>query len=427
MGFWHKFLRWLSGGRGFGSAWRRLCMAFPGGGRVLVALALCSATLAGFLFTCSGCRRPEYVGPPLDWSVAPSPFSEEPEIRVAIVRGARSLRVESDGVCAVVSGASGREVERRRSLDYRIEHAPGGLLLNGGFHAAPWVEFRPERGAKLLLNGAPYPGVLRVLSGGDGLAAVNVVGLERYLEGVVGHEMYPSWHPEALKSQAVAARSFALARMAGRSRHEYDLLSTVVSQRYEGGPPPPSVADAVASTRGVVLVHRDRVAPAYYHSTCGGHTAGASDAFGGAGEEFIRGVRCPHCHDARPFAWALEATAEEVARAVFGDSSPRRRATALQAVGRRADGRPESIRVFFGDSYEDVPVGRFRERMGRMKLRSERFWIETAPGGFRFEGRGFGHGVGLCQYGAQNMALGGATYPQVLAFYYPELRLAQWY
>lgn len=427
MNFWPKVLRCFSPQGGAALLWRRLRSALPGGGGVLVALAVCAAAMTGILFTCSGCRRPVHPGDPMGWVHAASPYSEEPVIRVALLRRGKSLRVESDGMCAVVSGATGREVERRRSLDYRVEHLPGGFLLNGGFYAAPWIEFRPDSGAKVLLDGSPYPGVLRVLSGGEGLTAVNVVGMERYLQGVVGHEMYPSWNPEALKAQAVAARSFALARMAGRVRRDYDLLSTVVSQRYEGGPPPPSVAEAVAATHGVVLVHDGKVAPAYYHSTCGGHTAGASDAFGGPGEEFIRGVRCPYCQDAGPFAWSAEATAEEVAQEVFGESGSRRRATALQAIGRRPDGRPVSIRVFFGDAYEDVPVGRFRERLGRMRLRSERFWIESAPGGFRFVGRGFGHGVGLCQYGAQKMAQDGATFPQVLAYYYPELALARWY
>ena len=392
---------------------RRLLLCAAGVGALcLVAVALVSC-------------RSKYQGPEMSWARPVSELRGEPTIRVAVVQGASSMRVRVNGSCRVLVGPDGSLAASRQSVNYRIEPTSGGFRVNGEQYSGPWIEFQPQGGAQIELDGLPFPGALRIVRTDGRLMAVNNVPLERYLAGVVGNEMYPSWNPAALQAQAVAARSYALARMASRRDRTYDVYSTHISQVYAGGEVPASVADAVAETRGVVLTYQGSAAPTYYHSTCGGHTVSAGDVFGDQREAFIRGVRCSMCADAGPFAWESEFSAEDIARLVLG--SPSRRVTALQAMNRGEDGRPRKIRVYTSDGHEDIDSLRFRERIGWRNLRSSRFWIETAPGGFRFVGRGFGHGVGLCQYGAQRMAELGASYPQILMYYYPELQLATVY
>lgn len=391
---------------------------------VTTPLAVAAGVLCLVALAAVGCRS-EYNGAKMSWSRTVKGTAGEPEIRVAVAERASSVHVRVDGRCRLVVGPSGQVVDERPSLDWRVEPTPRGFRVNGVQYAAPWIEFRPEGARQASIDGRPYPGATRVLLRDGKLLAVNIVALERYLCGVVGNEMYPSWEPAALQAQAVAARSYALARLAVRTGDPFDVYFTVRSQAYAGGAVPASVAAAVAETRGVVLTHQKRVAPAYYHSSCGGHTTGAGDVFGDREEAFIRGVRCAYCGEARTFAWEAAIKAETIAEKVLGSSA--RQVTALQAVGRREDGRPATIRVFTPEGHEDIGAERFRERLGWREVRSSRFWIESAPGGFRLVGRGFGHGVGLCQYGAQRMAELGADYEQILFNYYPELSLATLY
>lgn len=376
------------------------------------------------LMAAAGCRT-EFHGEPLTWAPLRVPLGREPEIRVAIFDKAPSLRIRCDGACDLTAGPSLNVVSSSPDNTYTVEPSAQGFRLNGVETQAAWIEFRPRSPAALTVQDRPYPGLLRVYRGQDLLTAVNVVPLERYLGGVVTHEMYASWNSEALKAQAVAARSFALSRRLGRQSQTYDVLATTVSQRYLGDPVPSSVAKAVAQTRGIVLEHDGRIAPGYFCSCCGGHTARPEDVFPGQSPVPYEAVPCPYCVGTRHFEWQADIRADDISRAVFGPGGPP--VVALQAMNRRPDGRPDAIRVYTPTAERDVPTATFRSGLQNPQIKSSRFWITTAPGGFRLVGRGFGHGVGMCQYGAQQLASLGAAFDVILACYYPKLHLAKAY
>ncbi|HRU07700.1 MAG TPA: SpoIID/LytB domain-containing protein, partial [Candidatus Brocadiia bacterium] len=349
----------------------------------------------------------------------------EPEIRVAIFKETPSLQIRCDGPCDLTAGPSLSVITPSPDNAYTVKPSAHGFLLNGVETPAEWIEFRPRPPAALAVQNRPYPGYLRVYSAQDLLTAVNIVPLERYVGGVVGHEMYASWNIEALKAQAVASRSFALFRRLSRLRQPFDVMATTVSQRYLGDPVPSSVLDAVNQTRGIVLEYDGRVAPGYFCSTCGGYTANAEEVFGGESTAPYTPVPCPYCVSSRHFEWQADVRADDISRAVFGPGGPP--VVALQAMNRRPDGRPAAIRVYTPATERDIPTAAFRSGLQNPQIKSSRFWITTAPGGFRLIGRGFGHGVGLCQYGAQQLATLGAAFDVILACYYPKLHLAKAY
>ncbi len=251
------------------------------------------------------------------------------------------------------------------------------------------------------------------------LIAISHMALEQYLPGIVAGEMPSYWPMEALKAQAVVARTYAWNRVVASADAPYDLVSDVRDQVYPGSDGDSvRAAQAVKATRGIVLVLNGQVADARYHSTCGGATELPSNVWPGAGPG-LQGVRCSYCKDS-PFAkWHLELTGERLARALKQVGFDGDRVTQIDVTRRSRSGRALQVKVLGDEDTVTLDGNTFRKAIGYGVLRSTRFVVREEAGTFQFEGQGFGHGVGLCQWGARRMALDGRSAEEILDFYYP--------
>ena len=144
------------------------------------------------------------------------------------------------------------------------------------------------------------------------MTVIVVLDVERYLLGVVGGEMPADWPAEALKAQAVAARTLAIFYHLQRAALEYDLTSTVEDQVYGAGKAKPSIVEAVGATRGEVLLHDGGLFPAFYHSTCGGETESPGKALGKPEYDFLEGVPCGFCTDSSHYEWQATISAADL-------------------------------------------------------------------------------------------------------------------
>ena len=375
----------------------------------------------------NGCRPPAYTGPSLRHGKIERKLEAEPSVRVAVARDRKQTDMGCAGPCEVWAGPPGRALYEAKDLSLELSVTEAGFTVNGRPVEGEWLAVRPRQGIPLRLNDKEYPGEMHVTRQGAGLTVVNVLPAERYLGGVVAKEMRPSWPAEALKAQAVAARSYAMYQIRLRQDKPYDVVATSRSQRYLGASLDQRVDDAVAATRGLVLAHDGRVVPGFYHSTCGGHTANAAKVFAMKHLDFLQGVPCEFCERSPYATWTIEVTNEELAEALSKPGRPVSKVTALQVLGRGEDGRFDKIRVFTGADQFDVKALHFRYALGTYRLKSARFQLETAPVGFLIRGEGFGHGVGMCQYGARGMAERSASFRQILAKYYAKTELAALY
>ena len=269
------------------------------------------------------------------------------------------------------------------------------------------------------LNGREYRAPLEFRMHDGLLMAISHIGLEQYLPGIVAAEMPSYWPMEALKAQAVAARTYAWNRIADSEQKPYDLTADVRDQVYPGsdGDSIPA-AQAVKATRGIVLVHDGKVADVRYHATCGGATEVATNVWPSARDP-LPGVRCPYCADS-PFAkWRLTVPGDRMARLLAPAGFTGDRVTAVSVDRRSPSGRALTVTVEGGAEPLVLDGNTFRRRIGYSVLRSTRFVVREQNGAFEFEGEGFGHGVGMCQWGARNMALSGKSAEEILRFYYP--------
>lgn len=286
-----------------------------------------------------------------------------------------------------------------------------------------------------------YAGGLKFIVEGDRITAVNCIGMEDYLMSVISSEMKSSASIELLKAHAVISRSWLKARLKDhKAGHEhFDVCADDHCQRYQGltmavGD---DVCRTIDRTWGQVLEYGGDICDTRYSKCCGGRTELFSTCWEDVDLPYLQSVEDPFCdcenssilsqvlndydlHTADFHDWTVQYTTDELSELVrtrtgidFGTI------VALEAVERGPSGRIKYLRIT-GTLREEV-IGKelaIRKALSSSHLKSSAFEIEKSPDGFVLRGRGWGHGVGLCQIGAAAMAAQGYDYRQILSHYY---------
>jgi stage II sporulation protein D len=247
--------------------------------------------------------------------------------------------------------------------------------------------------------------------------------LEDYVAGVVGAEMPASFPPEALKAQAVAARSYALTRKieSQAANRGHDIVTGVLAQAFTREPGPAARAAAEA-THGEVLALGMEPVEAYFHASCGGRTEGGLAALG-RDLPYLVPVTCGRCDHAPKVRWTVELSAKELAKAAGLPGG----ATSARVVSRTPTGRAAKVEIHAAGRAVTLPASDLRQRLGFSRLPSLAFELRQRGGDFVLDGRGQGHGAGLCQWGAAGLAREGKTYREILAHYYPGVEILRMY
>ncbi|MBN1437020.1 MAG: SpoIID/LytB domain-containing protein [Sedimentisphaerales bacterium] len=409
-----------------------------------------------------GCDQSDHGGGSIDRSArVVHPALPAATVRVSLFIGdCVSVGCEGGGVgfwnrrgsvCYLALDAGESCVVRLRDDCWQIESPDGHLWGEVPLGESAALDVRSSDGGYVCVGESEqqrYRGQLRLLAdeSGDAIRVVNILDLESYLQGVVGAEAYASWHMAALRAQSVASRSYALWRINRRGgAGEWDLGSNQASQMYRGvAGETVRVTTAVQDTRGVVLTYggsgSDAVLPGYFSSTCGGHTADAQGAFGGIEESQVplRGGVCDYCRRAAPeglMNWGtVEIGKAELSEALlrrYDDLAYLERIVDV-AVTRQSDcGRVEELGLL-GSTGARTRICAERFRLGvtstERPLRSSWYRLEDGGDVWRFaDGRGYGHGVGMCQWGCQAMAVLGYDCVAILRYYYPGANLERAY
>ena len=342
-------------------------------------------------------------------------------VRVHLFAGATLSEATVEAVGPLAVSADGRSVGTLAPGARLRLRAEGGVVRA----TAPGLDVEArevalEDGPARVVAGRQsrtYAGALRASASGGRLALVNHVPVEDYVASVVASE-YPFPEVEGVKAQAVLARTYALRR---RGAHAlYDVEDGVGSQVYRGLGVVTAVARrAAAETAGEVLTYDGTLAEAVYSSSSGGHTADNESAWAGAPLPYLRGVEDPWDADAPDARWRTTADVEAVHRALsarFGG-----RVTGVAVAERSREGRVLRLRLD-GARQPAVTGPEFRRvvnaAVGARTVRSTRFEVQQRDGQYAFEGSGFGHGVGMSQYGARGQARAGRSYRDILAFYF---------
>lgn len=275
-------------------------------------------------------------------------------------------------------------------------------------------------GAFLQVNGKQYRGVVELRKKNDTtLMVINELDIEDYLLGVVAAEVPSDWEREALKAQAVASRTYALYRKRTAGRRPYHILATVDSQMYLGRRGErPRATQAVEETQGVVITYQGEVIPAFYHSSCGGHTENALELWG-IDEPFLKGVDCDCQSISKYGIWEKRFTTAGIIRALRREGFRLADIGGVEMGDLTPAGRVKNVIFRHSGRATSVPAETLRAALGYSNIPSIFFEPELMDQEVVFSGRGLGHGIGLCQWGAKEMARNGADYRAILSHYYP--------
>lgn len=351
----------------------------------------------------------------------------EYEIRVALRRDRPSVEVGGASLLVTDAEAGTPLVRLDGDGEVSLVATQDGLALRRAGDPEQNARRVLVQGARAVrVDNGVYFGRIEIGSdpaNSERLFVVNRLPLRTYLLGVVGSEMAASWPQEALKAQAVAARTYAMRRRADNRarRRPYDLSATILSQVYRGAERiGPRVIEAVRATWGEVLGYEHGLVDAVFHSTCGGTTKSSKSAFGGD-LPYLVARPCAWCRGSPTYRWIKEFARNE--------ASERLREAGLIGGELRGLSRSEkdpTVRAEAKTTRALAPKA-VRQALGSTDVPSDRFVVRTDEERVIVKGRGFGHGVGMCQWGARGQALAGRSYREILAHYYPNARIFRLY
>lgn len=349
-------------------------------------------------------------------------------VAVAIAAKASAVAFKPFGAFSAVDQTTGELTKLISGKEYKVEadHAKlvfGPHLFGGSTRLIPG-----KTGEFVTIGDKKYTGNLTFRPNKDGtITVVDELGLEEYLFGVLPHEMSPDWPLEALKAQAVASRSFALASLGRHEEDGFDLSDDTLSQVYTGlTTESDRIKEAVRSTAGQTLTYAGKPLTTYFHSTCGGHTSDAEDVWGRHAPKPLKGVKDKWCKASPHYEWEAYFTNTDILLALNKNGFTAAKLLSVKEGERGTAGWLSDIRIKTDRGWKRVPANQFRLWLGVKELKSVRLdKIKKRKKGFEFIGHGYGHGVGLCQWGARAQADAGWTYKDILEHYFPESKLVK--
>jgi stage II sporulation protein D len=350
------------------------------------------------------------------WFALVAPAQASVILRVAIERGVNQVKVGAS-TTAIVKDSAGRSLGQLPGMSaYAAQAVPGGVALDKWQSGLFWIE--PTGKGFVYIGDRWFRGRTLVIPTEKGLTAVNWVDLEEYLYSVIGGEMNSSWPQEALKAQAIAARTYALyEREKQRNNPIFDLGDSPDRwQIYKGvSSESRNTYAAVDHTVGKVLTYNNKIILSVFHACSGGHTENVEDVWGNT-LPYLRAVQ-DFDQNVKECNWVKTFSPGEISSRISGignikdmiaeSFSPFRSVKTLKIVG------AQGTKVLQGEEVRTA-----------LKLKSTRFSVsKDANGNFILQGLGFGHGLGMSQWGAYNLAQRGVNYLQILGHYYKGVAL----
>lgn len=345
------------------------------------------------------------------WMVLVAPAQASVILRVAIERGVNQTKVGSS-TTAIVKDSSGRTLGQLPAMSsFYAQAIPGGVALDKWQSGLFWIE--PSGKGFVYIGDRWYRGRTLVVPTEKGIDVVNWVDLEEYLYSVLGGEMSSSWPQEALKAQAIAARTYALyKREQQRKNPVYDLGDSPDRwQIYKGvSSESPATYNAVDGTAGQVLTYQNNLILSVFHACSGGHTENVEDVWGNP-LPYLRAVE-DYDQNIKECNWQQAFSPTEISSRISGIGN-------VREIIPEAFSPYKSVKALRIVGDKGTKVLRGEEVRTALRLRSTRFnVVKSADGSFVLQGLGFGHGLGMSQWGAYNLALRGANHLQILGHYY---------
>lgn len=286
--------------------------------------------------------------------------------------------------------------------------------------------------SEIIIDGKIYPGEIEIISNGNTLTVVNILDIETYLYGVLPYEVVSSWNDEMLKVQAIIARTYTISNLGRHKSAGYDLCSTIHCQVYHGISKRmyQRAKKAVDATSGLVIVDsKGNIIQSYYHAACGGSTEDVAEIWGTSSLEYLEGVKCKHCKNSPYESWSYKILKSEFLKLLKEKGfSLNKDIKKIQILSYTKNGRVKELKIDSEKGHILVKAEELRKILGYNKLKSTRITkIEIEGDLICFYGKGWGHGIGLCQWGAAYASSYGKKFDEIIKYYYPNTKIKKIY
>ena len=337
-------------------------------------------------------------------------------IRVAIVENARVAELRGLDIEVSELGCPSCPGRAWRADAVRAVPNSQGVEIDGRWASG----FRLTSDSPIRVNGREYPAAFEVIRNGEGLAVVNELRLEEYLVGVLRAETSERWPSETLRAQAIVARTYAAYHRALNSAKPYHVVASTTHQMYTGRVPATSpIWDAVRDTAGQVLLWEGELFPAFYHSASGGYTEDPRTVFAARNMPALKAIRDEFSIASPHFYWNLDLQLADLSEILRRNGYDVGGVTAIEVTARTPSLRVATLTVHGTRGSARFRGNDFRRMIGYETIKSTLFAVALDGGVAHFSGRGYGHGVGMSQWGAKGMAEQGYTAGKILEYYYP--------
>lgn len=341
-------------------------------------------------------------------------------VRVVVITDAPEVNLKIKGSCNIYALPLLEPL--REGVDLRkadVRPTQSGVLVGSEPFNVYGVRIKTD-GADIYVNNRRFRGSIDIIRTEKiGLLVINHLDIEDYISGVLYHEVSHLWPMEALKAQAIASRTFAVYKTIESIGKDYDLTNDVYSQVYGGRTSERyRTTMAVKETAGKILIYRNKVLPAYFHATCGGHTEDASLLWN-VDMPPLKGRPCNYCAQSPHFKWIATLPLVDIERKLNDSGYRVKDIQNITVSSRDPSGRAKSVIIINSLGREELPANKFRLALDPNLFRSTNFEISIRGRMAIFTGKGWGHGVGMCQWGAYYMSKKDFSAKDILQFYYP--------
>ncbi|MDH5559965.1 MAG: SpoIID/LytB domain-containing protein [Deltaproteobacteria bacterium] len=301
-------------------------------------------------------------------------------------------------------------------IDNQIRHRGSLMISSGGY-----IQVQ-KKGSK---SKKRYLGDIEVKPYKNGLYIINHIPTELYLEGVLNAEISTKWNMEVVKAQSVIARTFALFKRQQRKNNPWHLTSDHSDQVYYGV----DISDsrgkfAINATQGMVVDYRGKLAQTFYHSNCGGMTEDPGNLWQYS-LPYLKIKEVPFGKNDPRYYWETSLSDAEIRKILRKNGIYTNNIQNIVINEKTSSNRAYEL-LFTGKTNYTLLASNFRKAAGYRKFQSLMFEVVKIPGGYHFRGQGHGHGVGLCQWAAKEMAEEGYKFDEILRFFYSPINIRRY-
>ena len=345
-------------------------------------------------------------------------------VRVLIVENSKSAYIKHSGRINIYTQDLSKKYKVSSAGTISVKMHKNGHVQVGTLIPDKPIIVQPVGDTQLEISKISYTGTLYVLPNKTTFNIVEYTPLENYLYGVLPYEMHPTWALEALKAQAVAARTYTLKSIEKKADEPFDLYADVRSQMYKGSVNVyPSVKKAVDQTRGQVLAYQGELFFTYYHGNCGGGTDHVEIWNQKAPHiKPLSGAACKFDSHSKSYNFSQD-IAKSTVEKFTKSQGLKGTLKSVKVAKKTGTGRASHLTLKTSGGSKTVLCSSFRAATGIRSCKLTKISIGTTKA--HFEGHGYGHGIGMCQDGAHGMAKQNYNYKQILKQYYPGSTLSQ--